>query len=362
MTGGGTGGHIYPAIAIADKIVERSYRAEVLFIGTRRGLESQLVPARGYDIRYIDVQGLDRHNPLRNFKTAAKYLKSKKRAEEIIEEFDPDAVIGTGGYVCGPVVSAAANLGVKCYIQEQNAFPGLTNKMLEKKVENVFLGFEDAGKYFKHPEKHIVTGNPVRGEFFTCDGKSARKELGVSDSDFVLLAFGGSLGASRLNRAMMDVIRKYSGKEGIQVFFATGKNYYSPVMSNLEGMGIDTSGNIHVSEYISHMEKYLAACDLCVCRSGALTVSEIAVSGRASILIPSPNVTGDHQTYNARALSDKGGAILLPEKKLVEDSGTLLEEIETLRKDTAYREGIAAKCRKLAPDDATDIIYYSLLT
>jgi len=362
MTGGGTGGHIYPAIAIADKIVERSYSAEILFVGTKRGMEKDLVPSRGYEIRFIDVQGLDRHNMFRNIKTAYKYLRSRKQAEEIIESFDPDAVIGTGGYVCGPVVSAAASMGVKCYIQEQNAFPGLTNKMLERKVENVFLGFEDAGKYFKYPEKHIVTGNPVRSDFFTTERKEARKALGIGEDDFVLLAFGGSLGASRINRAMIDVIRQYSGQSGIQVFFGTGKNYYDPVVADLHSIGVESGGNIHVKQYIDHMEQYLAACDLAVTRSGALTVSEIAVSGRASVLIPSPNVTGDHQTYNARALSDKGAAILLPEKKLAEDSSLLLQEIETLRKDKAYREGMASKARSLAPNDAADIIYYSLLT
>lgn len=362
MTGGGTGGHIYPAIAIADKIVERSYKAEILFVGTRRGLEGELVPSRGYPIKFIDVQGLDRRNMFKNVKVLAKYLKAKNRAEDIIEEFDPDVVIGTGGYVCGPVVNAAAGMGIRCFIQEQNAFPGLTNKMLEKKVENVFLGFEDAGQYFKYPEKHIVTGNPVRSEFFTANKETSRKLLGIPQDDFVLLAFGGSQGASRLNRGIMDVIKQYSGKDGIQVYFATGKNYYEPVISDLEGMGVPLDGNIHVEQYISDMNTYLSACDLAVCRSGALTVSEIAISKKASILIPSPNVTGDHQTYNARALSDKGAAILLPESKLVQDSTFLYKEIEALRIDDAYREGMAAKCGLLAPTDATDIIYYSLLS
>ena len=253
MTGGGTGGHIYPAIAIADKIVERSEDTEVLFVGTTHGLEKDLVPHAGYDIEFITVRGLDRKNLLKNFKVLAEYNKGKRQAKKIIEEFKPDVVIGTGGYASSPVVRMAAKMGIPSYIQEQNAFPGVTNKMLEKHVNKVFLGFEEAEKYFKHPEKHVVTGNPVRADFFNFDRAESRKTLGLSDDDFMLLSFGGSQGAGRINKAMIDVVKRYNGEKNMQVYFATGKAYHEPVMTEIGDLGLDIADNIHVMEYISDM-------------------------------------------------------------------------------------------------------------
>ena len=267
-------------------------------------------------------------------------------------------VIGTGGYVSGPVVRTAAAMGVRCFLQEQNAVAGVANRMLERYVEKIFLGFEEGGKSFKRKDKLVVSGNPVRSDFFAADPAAAREKLGIDPDNFVVLCFGGSLGAGRINKAMMEVIREYNGKEGIEVFFATGKSYYTPVMTELQDMGEDLQDNIHVLEYINNMQDVLAACDLVISRSGALTVSEIALCGKPSILIPSPNVTGDHQTFNARAISDKGGAILLEEKKLEE--GVLLEEIEQLRSNPAFMEGMAEQARRCAPLDATDIIFYSI--
>ena len=358
MTGGGTGGHIYPAIAIANKIMERTNDSEILFVGTRRGMESRLVPENGYEIRYITVSGLNRKNMIKNIKVFRDYRKGKAQARAIIEEFKPDVVIGTGGYVSGPVVRTAAAMGIRCFLQEQNAVAGVANRMLERYVEKIFLGFEEGGKYFKHKDKLVVSGNPVRSDFFAADPAAAREKLGIDPDNFVVLCFGGSLGAGRINKAMMEVIREYNGKEGIEVFFATGKSYYTPVMTELQDMGEDLQDNIHVLEYINNMQDVLAACDLVISRSGALTVSEIALCGKPSILIPSPNVTGDHQTFNARAISDKGGAILLEEKKLEE--GVLLEEIEQLRSNPAFMEGMAEQARRCAPLDATDIIFYSI--
>ncbi|MGI6737443.1 MAG: undecaprenyldiphospho-muramoylpentapeptide beta-N-acetylglucosaminyltransferase [Anaerovoracaceae bacterium] len=361
MTGGGTGGHIYPAIAIADKIRDRGDdHTEILFVGTEHGLERELVPARGYPIRFITVRGLDRRRPLRNIKVMLDYNKGHRQAKKILEEFRPDCVIGTGGYVCGPVVRAAAAMGIRCYIQEQNAYPGLTNRLLERSVENVFLGFEEAGRYFKHPEKHIVTGNPVRAEFFTASPTASRQRLGVEPDQFMLLAFGGSQGAGRVNRAMIDTIIRYNGVSRVQIFFATGSSYYQPVRRELQDHGVELADNIHIVEYIEDMATYLSACDLVVSRSGALTVSEITICGKPSILIPSPNVTGDHQTFNARALSDKGAAILMKEEQL--EDNRLYLEIERLRQDPAYLEGMAGQCRRAAMPDSADIIYYTLIT
>ncbi|MBQ3925154.1 MAG: undecaprenyldiphospho-muramoylpentapeptide beta-N-acetylglucosaminyltransferase [Firmicutes bacterium] len=360
MTGGGTGGHIYPAIAIADKIMERTHDSEILFVGTTHGLEKDLVPKAGYPIKFVTVRGIDRKHPLNNIKVFRDYNKGKKEAKKIIEEFGPDIVIGTGGYASGPVVKVASSMGIPCYIHEQNAFPGVTNKMLEKSVRKVFLGFAEGGAYFKQPRKHIVTGNPVRHEFFMADREESRKKLGLEDGQFMLLAFGGSQGAGRINKAMLDIIKSYNGIDEVQLYFATGKAYYDPIKTELEDNEIVLKDNIHLLEYIQNMQDYLSACDLVISRSGALSVSEIAVCGVPSILIPSPNVTGDHQTFNARTISDKGGAVLLREDDL--SGKRLFEEIEKLRKSPEILEDMAAKTARCAPTDASDIIYYGLIT
>ena len=198
MTGGGTGGHIYPAIAIADEIKKRFPDAEILFVGAKRGLEKTLVPDNGYPIKLIPVQGFNRKNPLKNVEVLRDLKQGNKLSKQILKEFQPDVVIGTGGYASAPVVKMAQKMHIPTYIHEQNAFPGVTNKMLEKHVEKVFLGFEEGSEYFRYPEKHVATGNPVRKSFYGMDREQARKDLGFRKKDFVLLAVGGSQGAGRI--------------------------------------------------------------------------------------------------------------------------------------------------------------------
>lgn len=358
MTGGGTGGHIYPAVAIADRIRKRTLDTEVLFVGTEKGLEKELVPACGYDIKFITVSGIDRKNLLKNIRTYREYTAGKKQARRIIEEFRPDVVIGTGGYVCGPVIKAAAAMGVRTYIHEQNAVPGLTNRFLEKYVDGVFLGFEEAGKNFRRKEKHILAGNPVRDGFFNADRKKSREELGIGD-EFALMAFGGSQGAGRINRAMIDVVEKYNGADGIRIIFVTGKRFYEPVIKEFEDRNIRLESNIEIKEYIYEMEKYISAADLVISRSGALAVSEISVCGTPSILIPSPNVTGNHQYFNAKAVADKGGAFLMKEEELTGEN--LIEHIEKARNDSGFLEEMSRAAKECAPEDAADIIYYHII-
>lgn len=359
MTGGGTGGHIYPAIAIADRIKERNSNGEILFVGTERGLEKDIVPKHGYDIKFITVSGINRSNPLKNFKVIKDYMKGKKQAKKIIEDFKPDLVIGTGGYVCGPVLKVASKMGIKCYIHEQNAIPGVTNKMLEKSVENVFLGFEEAGKFFKEKEKHVLAGNPVRDEFFKARKNKSREKLGILEDEFVILSFGGSQGAAKLNKAMMEVVKKYSGKEKTRVYFGTGSRYYEPIINELKEIGVDLKDNIEIMPYIDDMQNYISAADIVVSRSGALTVSEIAVCGTPSILIPSPNVAGNHQMFNAKAIADKKGAILLEEKDL--DGTSLVGEIQKLEDNRELLSAMSENVKSCAPLDASDIIYYVIL-
>lgn len=359
MTGGGTGGHIYPAIAIADKIKERYPDSKILFVGTEYGLEKYLVPDNGYPIEFITVSGFDRKHPLKNIEVMKKLSKGNKQARQLIKAFEPDVVIGTGGYVCGPVVRAAHKLGVKTYTHEQNAFPGMTNKLLEKYVEKVFLGFEEAQKYFKHKKKHVMAGNPVRKAFFEADPGESRKKLGFSSDDFVLLVFGGSQGAGRINKAMCSVIEIANGMKGIQICMATGKRYYDAILAELQNeRGITLADNIHILEYINNMEEYLSAADLVLSRSGALTVAEVTVCGKAAIFIPSPIVTGNHQYYNAKAVADHGGALLLEEKDL--DQEKLIAHILRLKNDRQALEEMSRCSKECAPLDAAEIICNNL--
>lgn len=355
MTGGGTGGHIYPAVAIADKIKEKNPDAEILFVGTQRGLEKTLVPQNGYPIEFITVSGFNRKNLLKNVKTVKDLMKGNHEAKSIIKSFKPDVVIGTGGYVCGPVVRAAAKMGIAAYIHEQNAFPGLTNKMLEKHVKNVFAAFEEAGEYFKQPEKMVVTGNPVRRTFFETDRAAARHTLGIPDDKFVVLSFGGSQGAAAVNNVVFSLMKELNGREDAVLVYATGKYYYDEMNARISEELPELHDNIRVLEYIDNMALYLAAADLVVSRSGALTVSEITVCGRASILVPSPNVTGNHQYFNAKAIADKGGAILINEADF--NAELLISTVNELMADRTKLKALEEGSRKSAPKDAAEIIY-----
>ncbi len=354
MTGGGTGGHIYPAIAIADEIRKRDESSRILFVGAERGLEKKLVPENGYPIELINVEGFNRKKLLKNFKVIKELKRGEKKAREIIKGFNPEAVIGTGGYASAPVVRMAQKMGIPTYIHEQNAFPGMSNKALEKHVRKVFLGFEEGGEYFRHKEKHVVSGNPVRENFSKQTRTEARKALGFGENDFILLSFGGSQGAGRINKAMLKVIEAFNGVGDMRVCLATGSFYYDAILDEIKNMGIDLKENIKIMEYIKDMDKYLAASDIVVSRSGALTVAEVTVCGIPAVFIPSPLVTGNHQYFNAKAVSDKGGAIVIEEKDLTNEE--LISTVLRLKNDPEVLKDMSAKSRKCAPKDAARII------
>ncbi len=355
MTGGGTGGHIYPAIAIADKIRRKHPDAEVLFVGTERGMEKDLVPKNGYELRFITVSGFNRKKLWKNFKTAMDLLKGNRQASRIINEFNPDLVIGTGGYVCGPVVRAAHKKGVKTYIHEQNAFPGVTNKLLEKYVDKVFISFPESREYFKDQGKLVVTGNPIRKSFLLCGMSHSREKMGIKPGEFVILCFGGSLGAGKINSTMVHVIEAVNGMPDTRLFFITGKYYFNKVLETLKEKEINLNDNINILEYADNMHEYLSAADLVISRAGALTVSEITACGKASILIPSPNVTGNHQFFNAKVVADKGGAIIIEEKDLSDEK--LLGTILRLKNNREALNGMSAASAKVGRIDAVDVIY-----
>jgi len=358
MTGGGTGGHIYPAIAIADEIKDKHPDAEIMFVGTERGLEKTLVPQHGYPIRFITVTGFNRKKLLKNLKVFKDLNKGIKEAKAIVKEFQPDIVIGTGGYVCGPVVKSASNLGIRTFIHEQNAAPGLTNKILEKYVEKIFIGFGEARVNFKKHDKIVLSGNPVRKNFFHVDKKACRSKLGIDDNDFVVLSFGGSQGAVKINEVMTEVVVTLSGIDKLSIFFVTGNSHYEKIVNGLKQKNSNLSRNMRVLPYVNDMEQYLTACDLVISRSGALTVSEIIVCGKPSILIPSPNVTGNHQFFNAKALVDRGGAMMIEEKDL--DPENLIRTILKMKNDSNALMKMAAASKNAMRSNAAEIIYNNL--
>lgn len=350
MSGGGTGGHIYPAISIADEIKRRFSSAQILFVGAERGLEKTIVPDNGYAIELIPIHGFNRKKLLKNIKVMKEFKEGSRRAADILKWFDADVVIGTGGYASAPLLKAAQKMGIPTYIHEQNAYPGMTNKMLEKHVKKVFLGFEEASRYFKYPEKHVVCGNPVRRDFLDADRKTARKDIGINDNDFVLLAFGGSQGAGRINKAMIGVIEALSSSGDIKICLGTGKFYYDAILDELKERKIKNSPNIRIKEYINNMNGYLAAADLVISRSGAITVAEVTSCGKPAIFIPSPVATGNHQYYNAKAVSERGGAMVIEEKDLDEEK--LISTILKLKNDRAILEDMSKRSLMSAPKNA----------
>lgn len=358
MTGGGTGGHIYPAIAIADRIRKSHPEAEILFIGTERGMEKDLVPKNGYQIRFITVSGFHRKKPWKNIKTAIDLSKGNRETKKILTSFQPDLVIGTGGYVCGPVVRLAHKMGIKTFIHEQNAFPGVTNKLLEKYVDGVFVSFEESKKYFKKKQKLIVTGNPIRKSFTIANQEQSRAKLGIGPDEFAVLCFGGSLGAGKINHTMVGVIEAMQHVKDMKVFFITGKIYYERICAALKERGIEPSTKINILEYADNMHEYLAAADLVISRAGALTVSEITACGKPSLLIPSPNVTGNHQFFNAKVVADKGGAVIVEEKDLTEEE--LIGRLMKWKDNKEVLDSMALASGKLATLDAVDRIYSHL--
>jgi len=351
LSGGGTAGHINPALAIAEAVVQNEKDSEILFIGTKRGLESSLVPKKKFDIRYINVQGLQRSFSLKNIATAIKYMTSISLSKKIIREFKPDIVIGTGGYVCAPVVSAANSMKIPTLIHEQNVFPGSAIKMLAKKSTVTAISFAESTRYLSDAKEILISGNPLRKEIINSDREAARDTLGLGN-DKLIVIFGGSLGARAINDVACEYIEKYGNEEGVRICIATGVHGYERVAARIRA---EKYPNVEIREYIYNMDVMLSAADLVVCRSGAITVSEICALGVPSVLVPSPNVTHNHQEYNARALSDNGAAITILENEFNADA--LKGAVDSILKDETAAEDMRKKARSMAKLNASEIIY-----
>ncbi|MDD2585286.1 MAG: undecaprenyldiphospho-muramoylpentapeptide beta-N-acetylglucosaminyltransferase [Syntrophomonadaceae bacterium] len=359
ISGGGTGGHIYPALAIARGIKERLPDTEVLYVGTRKGMESTIVPANGFQFKSIDITGLDRSSIIKASKSMLKFPGSIFQAWNIIRDFQPDIIVGTGGYVSFPVLFAGTFFPCKTFIHEQNAMPGITNRNLAKRVDCTMLTFEEAAPYL-HARRIIVTGLPVRKEILEVNRIEARKKLGFdNDNGFTLVAFGGSRGAMSINRAMLGLMARYH-REKMNIVWVTGEKNYNSVKEEL-GQYIDFKAlkcQLKLLPYMHNMEEALAVADLVVCRAGASTLSELAVLGLPAILIPYPYAAENHQEKNARALLGKKAAEMVIDEFL--DGDTLYNKIETLRKDQlllkSMSENIRREARPKALDDILDVI------
>ena len=356
---GGTGGHINPALATAGEIRERYPDAEILFVGAKGKMEAKLVPGAGFDLETIRIAGFQRkisiENIFRNILAILYLILSPLSVRRIIKKFKPDVVVGFGGYVSGPVVQMAAKMGIPTAIHEQNAYPGVTNKTLAKNVDRVMLTAEEAEKHLSAKNKPIVTGLPVRGAMLKADREKSRKELGIRDDQKLVLSMGGSLGALTINNAMVDLISEYSKNKNLYFLHAMGQ-YGLWVPDKLKELGVDASKeeNVEIREYINDMDRCMSAADVVICRAGASSLSELQALGKASILIPSPNVSENHQYHNAMALVNKGAALIVEEKDLTKEK--MAELFESLVYDDDKRLSIEGNAKAMAVTDAKEQI------
>lgn len=360
IAAGGTGGHINPALAVASKIKECNSEADILFIGTKEKMEAKLVPAAGFPFKSISISGFKRgfspKDIKENIHTIIKMFVSSFEAKRIITKFEPDIVIGFGGYVSGPVVRAAAKLGIKTAIHEQNAYPGVANKALAKMVDKVMLTVEDAKERMNCKNAPVVTGLPIRPEMLTVNRDFARAELSVGSDKKIILSMGGSLGAEAVNKAIVELIAKKHKDPSLIFIHSTGQyGLWVPDKLKEKGVDIEKVGNINIREYIDDMARILSAADLVICRAGASTLTEIQALGKASILIPSPNVTENHQYYNAMSLVKNGAAVLIEEKDLTGER--LINEVDKLLKNEDKLKEIGDNAKKMAITGSLDIIY-----
>lgn len=342
MAAGGTGGHIYPGIAIADKLKEYFPGVEITFVGSYVGMEKNIVPNYGYDIEFIRARGFEKGFSKETLEAIKGIFDSRKDAKNLLKKTQPDLVIGTGGFTSAMLLRCASKMGIPTMIHEQNAYPGRSNKLTGKTVDKIGISFKQAQEYF-NKNKTFLAGNPVRSEFKQLDREAARKKLGIKPEEKLIIFMGGSQGAESINKAAIPTIKELIG-DNIKFFHLTGKDQYDKVSKELESY---IGENLQIHGYYNDIPTLLSAGDLIVSRSGAMSVAEIAACGIPSILIPYPFAAGDHQTFNAKALEENGAAILIPDadltsEKLINIVKNLLNDEEKLDKmrDAAFNQRI----------------------
>ena len=355
----GTGGHINPGIAIANKIKEKETNSEIIFIGTGRGLEKDLVPRAGYDLKTRDAYGIERKITIQNLKNLYATYKSINKAKKILEDFKPDVLIGTGGYICVPTVLAAKKLGIPVVLHESNAFPGIAIKIFKKKADKILVGFKDAKERLDNRENVVVTGNPIKIKKinFSKDEKNKIiKEAGLNNNKPIVLVFGGSQGAKSINQSLIEIIVNKKNKD-YQIMWAAGSEQYKEIKDKLKEVNIDIDNieNVKIVPYIYNMEEIMNIADLVVCRSGAMTITEISVVGKPAIFIPFPYATENHQEYNARVLEGVGAAKIILNKDL--NSEILGNTINEIVNDKSIIETMSKNANKVAMQNVEEKIY-----
>ncbi len=361
IAAGGTAGHVNPALAIANYILSEKPSAVVQFVGRSDGMERRLVMGAGFPFVSIEVHGFQRKPSLNNLKRNinAAYLlaRSMPRAKKILTEFKPDLVIGTGGYICGPIMKVAQRMGIRTAIHESNSYPGVTNKLLAKGADIVFAVNERAKEALGVPDKTVITGNPVRVEILLADRMECRAKHGIDRNTLVILSLGGSLGASAINRAVAGFMNEMSEKgSGYMHYHSTGRISSGEFADLAREYNLKRNPRLHISEYIDNMPQMLAVADIVICRAGSMTMAELAAAGRAAVLIPSPNVAENHQYHNAMSMVEAGAAVLIPEKDLTPKC--LMETIESLTPEKIIDMSIKAKTLHVA--DSLERIYQQL--
>ena len=361
MTGGGTSGHVNPALAIANTIKEHEPDSVIAFVGTPEGIENKLVKKAGYKIYHVDVQGLKRSHSLKNLKTIRLALTSPVKAKKIIKKFEPDVVIGTGGYVCWPLMEAAAELKIPSAIHESNRLAGKAVRMIARKATRIYINFPETAKDLtEYSDKIMRVGNPLLSRGNNISKKEAREKLGIPEDCKYILSFGGSMGAQRVNEAMLGLMKDYvSVNENVYQYHATGAIEHQVFENAFNEAELYRYKNISYTEYIYDMPLREAACDLMITRAGAMTISECAEMKKCVIFIPSPNVAENHQYLNAKALVDKGAAELIEEKDL---TGDLLEaRVRELLEDDGKRKTMEENIAQFAVHDADEVIYNDIV-
>lgn len=353
ISGGGTGGHIFPALSIANALRRRDPEIDILFVGAKGRMEMERVPVAGYDIKGLEIMGFDRKRLWRNFKVLWKLMKSRRKARRIIRDFGADVVVGVGGYASGPTLMMAQKLGIPTLIQEQNSYPGVTNKVLGKKADCICVAYDNMERFFP-AEKIIVTGNPVREAIMKCDvdRREAKRQLGFDPDKPLVAVVGGSLGARTVNEAMKASMDKIVAA-GAQILWQTGKYYADECVPLADG-----KEGVQAMPFVSRMDLVYRGADLIVSRAGASTISELQDVGAPAILIPSPNVAEDHQRKNAQALADRDAAVMILDAEAVANlAGTVTELLSQPQRLDALRANVKKMAHLNSDDRIVDHIY-----
>lgn len=350
FAGGGTGGHLYPAIAVADEIKRLKPESEIVFVGTKSKIEGKVIPKLGYGFKSIWIKGFARKFNFENLVFPIRLFVSAMQSLLISFRFKPRVAIGSGGYVAGPAIWGASVMGAKIILMESNSYPGITTRLLEKYADEIHVSFEDSKKYLRRIDKIKLTGNPVRKELGTTAKTDAKKYFGLDENKITILVLGGSLGAASINSAIAGCAAELE-KKSLQIIWQTGKNYYH----SYKNINLDS---VKILDFIEDMNKAYSACDLLVARAGATTIAELSVLGIPSILIPSPHVAENHQYYNAKSLADNNAAVMINDSEL----GTVLKnKIIELVEDELLLKKLGENARKISKPDAANLIAKSVL-